>query len=69
MRPDDGILPAKKALNALHQYMSTSDMDEFYLHHMSENIMAVTRQCPITLKSVVLVAHLVCAETRCSYLT
>lgn len=52
-----GICHAKRALNALHHWMGTEDFSEVYVERLSDGFVSITRHCPRSHESVVLVAH------------
>ncbi|GAB0093565.1 Glycogen debranching enzyme [Sergentomyia squamirostris] len=54
---ETGIIAAKKALNLLHGELAEKGFHEVFVDQMDFNIVAITRSCPATRESVILVAH------------
>ena len=52
-----GICHAKKALNTLHHWMGVQDFSEVYVERLIDGFVSITRHCPRTHESIVLVAH------------
>uniref|UniRef100_A0A183AAW8 Glycogen debranching enzyme n=1 Tax=Echinostoma caproni TaxID=27848 RepID=A0A183AAW8_9TREM len=52
-----GFVEAKSLLNELHSWLSYQGFSETFVDQVSENVIAITRICPQTRESVVLVAH------------
>lgn len=69
---DYGIIKAKRALNDMHLKLGTSGYSQVYVDQMTTDVVAVTRHCPVTHQSIVLVAHTAfnhpCAGTQQEYI-
>ncbi len=57
MSETTGIISAKRLLNDLHGLMGDEGYTEVYVDQMHPDIVAVTRQNPVTHESFILVAH------------
>ena len=58
----DGVIACRAQLNALHRRMSHEGYTEIYVDHILENVFVVTRHCPTTHKSILMVAQPVVSE-------
>ncbi|XP_055679144.1 glycogen debranching enzyme [Lutzomyia longipalpis] len=54
---ETGIISGKKAINLLHGELAEKGFSEVFVDQMDYNVVAVTRSCPNTRESVILVAH------------
>jgi glycogen debranching enzyme len=54
---DKGIIRAKAILNDLHQKLAEEGYSEIFVDQVSDDVVAVTRHCPATHESIILVAH------------
>lgn len=54
---DYGIIKAKRAFHDLHLELGASGYSQVYVDQMTADVVAVTRHCPVTHQSIVLVAH------------
>ena len=54
---DSGIITGKKALNDLHAFLGNSGFNEVYVDQMDYDTVGVTRHCPITHRTVVMVSY------------
>ena len=72
---DYGIIKAKRALNDMHLELGTAGYSQVYVDQMTPDVVAVTRHCPVTHQSIVLVAHtlyecsLSTGQAICGYIT
>ncbi|KJE96034.1 glycogen debranching enzyme [Capsaspora owczarzaki ATCC 30864] len=54
---DSGITRAKAILNSLHRSMIPNMFNQTFVDRLTDNVVAITRHCPITHESIVMVAH------------
>eukprot|EP00795_Rhopilema_esculentum_P004976 gene4976-21320_t len=52
-----GIIHAKRTLNHLHRELRTKGYDQIFVDQVDANVVSVTRHCPRTHESVIIVAH------------
>lgn len=56
---DKGMIKVKKAINDLHDYLGANDFSEVYVDQMDYDVVAVTRHCPLSHESFIMIAHTV----------
>jgi len=59
---NSGIISAKRTLNELHKELSNKGYSQVFVDQVNHNVVSVTRHCPNTHKSVVVVAHTAFSE-------
>ena len=54
---DSGMISARRQLSELHQRLAREGFSEVFVDQKNRDIVAVTRHCPETRRSVIMVAH------------
>ena len=57
LSPDLAMLEARRELGALHARLAREGFSEVFVDQKSRDVVAVTRHCPATRRSVIMVAH------------